>query len=182
MTPNLNISARMSWSISEILKPFKKLAVVYYQVKNISASPWVFKPDNTLLLVFINITYCTLHKHILWLDFIFVFFSNFSLFQPQYHTLLYIKMYKMIKTDTDLYVFWTKISVKLIWNCCCWLYESISILAIFRHMACWTSHGLLPDPKFSLWNVHLRRWVKAAPGNHGNRLNSFKNNKDEMVS
>jgi len=30
--PNLNISARMSWSISEILNPFKKLAVVYYQV------------------------------------------------------------------------------------------------------------------------------------------------------
>ena len=29
---NLNISARMSWSISEILKPFEKLAVVYYQV------------------------------------------------------------------------------------------------------------------------------------------------------
>ena len=26
------ISARKSWSISEILKPFKKLAVVYYQV------------------------------------------------------------------------------------------------------------------------------------------------------
>ena len=30
--PNLNISDRMRWSISEILKPFKKLAVVYYQV------------------------------------------------------------------------------------------------------------------------------------------------------
>ena len=28
----LNISARRSWSISEILKTFKKLAVVYYQV------------------------------------------------------------------------------------------------------------------------------------------------------
>ena len=32
----LNISARMSWSVSEIFKPFKKLLVVY----------------NTLLLVF----------------------------------------------------------------------------------------------------------------------------------
>ena len=33
ITPNLNISARMSWSISEILKPFKKLAVSqFYQV------------------------------------------------------------------------------------------------------------------------------------------------------
>ena len=32
ITPNLNINARMSWSISEILKPFKKLAVLYYQV------------------------------------------------------------------------------------------------------------------------------------------------------
>ena len=31
-TSNINFSARMSWSISEILKPFKKLAVVYYQV------------------------------------------------------------------------------------------------------------------------------------------------------
>ena len=31
MTPNLNISARMSWSISEILKPFKKLTVAHYQ-------------------------------------------------------------------------------------------------------------------------------------------------------
>ena len=33
ITPNLNISARMSWPSSEILKTFKKLAVVYYQVK-----------------------------------------------------------------------------------------------------------------------------------------------------
>ena len=32
ITPNLNISARMSRSISETLKPFKKLAVVYHQV------------------------------------------------------------------------------------------------------------------------------------------------------
>ena len=32
INPNLNISARMSLSISEILKPFKKLAVVFYQV------------------------------------------------------------------------------------------------------------------------------------------------------
>ena len=31
-TPNLNISARMSWSISEILKQLKKIAVAYYQV------------------------------------------------------------------------------------------------------------------------------------------------------
>ena len=28
--PNLNISARMSWSTSEILRPFKKLAVVCF--------------------------------------------------------------------------------------------------------------------------------------------------------
>ena len=34
ITSNLNISARMSWSISEILKPFKELSVLYYQVKN----------------------------------------------------------------------------------------------------------------------------------------------------
>ena len=32
ITPSLHISARMSWSISEILKPFKKLAIVFYQV------------------------------------------------------------------------------------------------------------------------------------------------------
>ena len=44
ITPSLHISARMSWSISEILKPFKKLAIVFYQV-NPSASPRVFKPD-----------------------------------------------------------------------------------------------------------------------------------------
>ena len=49
---SINISSRMSWYISEILKPLKKLAVVYYQVYNLSASPWVFKPDNTPLLVF----------------------------------------------------------------------------------------------------------------------------------
>ena len=30
ITPNLNISARMSGSISELLKPVKKPAVVYY--------------------------------------------------------------------------------------------------------------------------------------------------------
>ena len=29
--PNLNISARMSGPISESLKPFKNLSVVYYQ-------------------------------------------------------------------------------------------------------------------------------------------------------
>ena len=28
--PNLNISARTSWSTSEILRPFKKLAVVCF--------------------------------------------------------------------------------------------------------------------------------------------------------
>ena len=53
ITPNLNISARMSWSIWDILKPFKKLVVVYYQVYKLWAnSPRVFKPDNTLLLVY----------------------------------------------------------------------------------------------------------------------------------
>ena len=31
----------MSWSISKILKPFKKLAVAYYQVQKLSASPRV---------------------------------------------------------------------------------------------------------------------------------------------
>ena len=50
ITPNLNISARMSSSLSEILKQFKNLTVMYYQVKN--SSPQVFKPDNTLPLVF----------------------------------------------------------------------------------------------------------------------------------
>ena len=48
----------MSWSISEILKPFKKLAVVYYQVQKLSA-------DNKLIILltdntparFLNITY-----------------------------------------------------------------------------------------------------------------------------
>ena len=39
ITPNLNISA-ISWSMSKIFKPFKKLAVV--------ASPQVFKPESTL--------------------------------------------------------------------------------------------------------------------------------------
>ena len=29
---NLILGARISWSISEILKPFEKLSVVYYQV------------------------------------------------------------------------------------------------------------------------------------------------------
>ena len=33
ITPNLNIRARMSWSISEILKPLKNLTVKCYQVK-----------------------------------------------------------------------------------------------------------------------------------------------------
>ena len=33
ITPILNISARMSWSTSEILKLFKKLAVMYYQAE-----------------------------------------------------------------------------------------------------------------------------------------------------
>ena len=40
----------MGWSISQILKPFKKLAVVHYKV---------FKPDNTRLGVFkqyVNLT------------------------------------------------------------------------------------------------------------------------------
>ena len=32
ITLNLNISVRMSRCISDILKPLKKLAVVYYQV------------------------------------------------------------------------------------------------------------------------------------------------------
>ena len=37
----------MSWSVSEILKPFKNLAVVYYwAVEN------EIKPDGTLRLVF----------------------------------------------------------------------------------------------------------------------------------
>ena len=40
ITPNLNISARTSSSLSEILKQFKKLTVVYYQVK--TSSPQVF--------------------------------------------------------------------------------------------------------------------------------------------
>ena len=30
--PQIDIDARMSWSMAEILKSFKKLAVVYYQV------------------------------------------------------------------------------------------------------------------------------------------------------
>ena len=45
--PESEISARR-----EILKPFKKLALLYYQVLKLSASPRVFKLDNTLLLVF----------------------------------------------------------------------------------------------------------------------------------
>ena len=36
--PSGAVSARMSWSISEILKLFKKLAVVYYRVSKLSAS------------------------------------------------------------------------------------------------------------------------------------------------
>ena len=36
--PSGAVSARMSWSISQILKPFKKLAVVYYRVSKLSAS------------------------------------------------------------------------------------------------------------------------------------------------
>ena len=50
ITPNLNISARMSSSLSEILKQFKKLTVVYYQVK--TSLPQVFTPDNPVLLIF----------------------------------------------------------------------------------------------------------------------------------
>ena len=50
ITPNLNISARTSSSLSGILKQLKKLTVVNYQVKN--SLPQVFTPDNTLLLVF----------------------------------------------------------------------------------------------------------------------------------
>ena len=50
ITPNLNISPRMSSSLSEILKQFKKLTVVYYQVK--TSSPQVLTPDNALLLIF----------------------------------------------------------------------------------------------------------------------------------
>ena len=38
----------MSWSISEILKLFKKLSAVYQKLE---AKPTVFKPDNTLLLI-----------------------------------------------------------------------------------------------------------------------------------
>ena len=44
----------MSSSVSEILKPFEKLAVVYYQVEKFLASPRVFKPDNTLPARFLN--------------------------------------------------------------------------------------------------------------------------------
>ena len=33
ITPNLNFSARMSWFISEILKPFKSLAVIIINSK-----------------------------------------------------------------------------------------------------------------------------------------------------
>ena len=33
--------------MSEILKPFKKRAGVYYQVWKLEAKPKVFKPDNT---------------------------------------------------------------------------------------------------------------------------------------
>ena len=48
----------MSSSISEILQPFKKLAVVYNQVQKSSALPRIFTPDNTLLL-----TFETVHKY-----------------------------------------------------------------------------------------------------------------------
>ena len=39
-----NISARMSWSTSEILKPFKNRAGVYYQFETLEAimHPWSF--------------------------------------------------------------------------------------------------------------------------------------------
>ena len=42
----------MSRPISEILKPLKILAVVYYQFLKLSALTRVFKPDKTRLLVF----------------------------------------------------------------------------------------------------------------------------------
>ena len=57
MIPNLNISARMSWSISEILKPLKKpsRSVLIIRLQN-SRLRFEFlnvaKPDNILLLVF----------------------------------------------------------------------------------------------------------------------------------
>ena len=57
MIPNLNISARMSWSISEILKPLKKpsRSVLIIRFQN-SRLRFEFlnlaKPDNILLLVF----------------------------------------------------------------------------------------------------------------------------------
>ena len=35
-----------------MLKAFKKLADVFYQVEKVSIAPRVFKPDNTRLLVF----------------------------------------------------------------------------------------------------------------------------------
>ena len=44
----------MSWSVSEILKPFEKLVVVYYQAENFLASSRVFKPDNKGLEVTIK--------------------------------------------------------------------------------------------------------------------------------
>ena len=51
--PQINkISARMNRPISEILKPLKILAVVYYQFLKLSALTRVFKPDKTRLLVF----------------------------------------------------------------------------------------------------------------------------------
>ena len=46
----------MSWSMSEILKPFKKLGVVYYQVQKLSALPRVFKSDNNTAARFLNST------------------------------------------------------------------------------------------------------------------------------
>ena len=46
----------MRLSMSEILKPFKKPAVVYYQVQKLSAFPQVFKPDNNTPARFLNST------------------------------------------------------------------------------------------------------------------------------
>ena len=42
--------------ISEILKQFKNLAVVYYRVEKLSASPRVIKPDNNTPARFLNST------------------------------------------------------------------------------------------------------------------------------
>ena len=42
--------------MAEILKPFKKLGVVYYQVQKLSAFPRVLKPDNNTPARFLNST------------------------------------------------------------------------------------------------------------------------------